>query len=230
MISRNLAGLVPVTAVSEASWHTSAGTASFCTCQPYTGASALPFGLGGRIIDRLGLVEGYASVAVVPTATGDRSNSTTCFTNDYLGVSVGIQHSSTTCLGNFSDYSTENWAAERPLIWVTTATSTGSLAAPFYNADAALLGAPASQVLTTGRPCSSSTGYLVLAGGPMTVVPTDGMKRFIRVIVSPRIETTGCGGIIATAIGASLIFGYADSAKAGTAIRGRVHVTSGCST
>ena len=230
MISRNLAGLVPVTAVNEAGWHTCAGVSAFCTCQPYTGATALAFGLGGRIIDRLGLVEGYAAVAVVPTAAGNRIGSTTCYTDDYAGVATGIQHSSTTCLGGFTDYSTENWASERALVWVTTATSTGATGSPAYNADAALLGAPASQVLTTGRVCSSSTGYLVLGGGPLTVVPTDGMKRFIRVIVSPHIETTGCGGTILTAVGASLIFGYADSAKAGTAIRGRIHVTSACTT
>lgn len=229
MISRNLAGLVPVVAVNEATWHTCAGTMAFCTCTPYTGADALAFGLGGRIIDRLGLVEGYGAVAVVPVAYGDRFGSSTCYTDDYIGVATGIQHSSTTCLGGFTDYSTENWAAERALIWVTTATSTGATGSPAYNADAALLGAPASQILTTGRVCSSSTGYCVLGGGPLTVVPTDGMSRFIRVIVAPRIETTGCGSTKVT-VGASLIFGYADSAQAGSAIRGRVHVTSACTT
>lgn len=227
MINRALAGLTPVAALQDTSFHSCTVTGYFCTCQPYTGASALGSGLGGQIIDRLGLVEGYNAVGVVPTVRAVRQGSTTCYTDDYVGIATGIQHSSTTCLGNFSDYSTENWAAERALVWVTTATSTS--ASPAYNNEAALMGAPAAQVLSTSRVCSSSTGYVVLAGGPITAVPADGLKRFIRVIVAPRIETTGCGGTYAT-VGASLVFGYPDKAAPGTAIRGRVHVTSACTT
>ncbi len=229
MINRALAGVVAVTALDEKAFHSCTVSGFFCTCQPYTGAVALPFGLGGRIIDRLGLMDGYNTVAVVPSARGDRIGSTTCYTDDYVGLATGIQHSSTTCLGNFTDYSTDNWGPERGLLWVTTATSTGASGSPAYNNEAALLGAPATQILSTSRVCSSSTGYLVHAGGVSTVVPADGLRRFIRVIVAPHIETTGCGGTNAT-VSAALLFGYPDKALPTLAIRGRVHVTSACTT
>lgn len=228
MISRGLAGLDLVPAFGQTQFHSCTVSGFVCTCGTVDTGGALPFSYAGRIIDRLGLSVNYQAVALAAWGSGSRQSSAGTCTGDYMGVTVGIQHSSSTCSGGFTDYSTQNWNAEEPFVWVTTATSTA--ASPFFTAEQfAVTGNVAATVLTTAASTTTSTGYTDLVAGPMTAVPLDGCKRFVRMLIAPRIETTGCAGSFAN-IGGAMIFGHGDTQPSANTIRARVHVTSACST
>lgn len=226
MISRDLGGVNVVHAFDQKLFHSCTVSGFTCTCGTVDTGGALPFSLAGYIIDRLGLTRSYNSVVLSAYGMGSRQSSAGTCTGDYVGVTLGLQHSSSTCSGGFTDYSTGTWQTERPFTWVTTATSTA--ASPFFSAEQALMGAPASTQLSTAASTTTSTGYIALVGGPAAGVPLDGAKRFLRLLVAPHIETTGCGGSNAN-IGGVLIFGDEDESPAPTVSRGRVHVTSACS-
>lgn len=230
MISRNLAELDLVVAFDQKTFHSCTVSGFVCTCGTVDTGGALPFSYAGYIIDRLGLARQYQAVMLGIQGSGSRQSSAGTCTGDYIGVTVGLQHSSSTCSGGFTDYSTGLWQAEQPMVWVTTATSTG--VSPFFSNEQSLLTVitqvPAATVMSTAASTTTSTGYAQLVSCPATALPLDGCKRFIRMIVAPHIETTGCAGTFANIAG-SLIFGAAEEAPSPFTIRGRVHVTSACS-
>jgi hypothetical protein len=231
MISRSLAELDVVIAFDQKTFHSCTVSGFVCSCGSVDTGGALPNSYAGYIIDRLGLSRQYQAVLLGVYGSGSRQSSAGTCTADYLGVSVGLQHSSSTCSGGFTDYSTGNWQTEQPFVWVTTATSTA--ASPFFSNEQSLLTVitqvPAATVMSTAASTTTSTGYAQLVSCPATALPLDGAKRFIRMIVAPHIETTGCAGSFAV-IGGSLVFGAAEEAPSPFTIRGRVHVTSACTT
>lgn len=201
-----------------------------CTVSGFTSAcgvadtgGALPFSHTGRIIDRLGLAQNYNSVLLAVHALGTVQASATSCTINYLGIALGIQHSSSTAASGFADYSTADWVAEQPLVRVSTSTSTGD---GFYSAEAAFVSDFTSAAMTTSPSTSTSTGYADYVGGPAAVIPISGAKRFLRIVVAPHIETTGCGGSFMTVSGA-LVFGDGDKNPADSSpARARVILSS----
>ncbi|MCR4375688.1 MAG: hypothetical protein NUW22_12645 [Acidobacteria bacterium] len=227
MITRFLDEAEAVTALDSVSYH-SCNVAGFsCSCGGALSTSgAIPFGYSGYMIDRLGLQRNFQSVKIVPTFKGvvQTSAAFTSYTA-YLGVSVGLQHSATTCSEDFGDYSTGDWPGEQALQAMTTSTSTAD---QFYSVAGAAVSDQIAALMTTAARTSSSTAYAVLATYGIKAIPLTAAKRFVRVVVAPHLEATGCGGSNMTG-GAVLIFGHPDEAPQ-TGLNGRVFVTSACST
>lgn len=226
MISRGLKETQVVHAFDQKVFHSCTVSGFTSACGPVDTGGALPYSYAGRIIDRLGLGNNYNSVLVAVHADGIVQASATSCTINYVGLSFGLQHSSSTGLTGFTDYSTADWPAERALVRVSTATSTDD---GFYSAEAAFVSPNTAALMTTSPSTSTSTGYAVLVGGEAPVIPISGAKRYLRVLVAPHIETTGCGGSYANVSGA-LVFGDGDKNPADSPIRARVHVTSACTT
>lgn len=224
MITRDLASVNSVHALDQMAFHSCTVSGFTCTCAGPINSAVSTTAYPGRLIDRLGLSRRYAAVKVVVAGYGDiqASAGSTAMTN-YMGIAVGLQHSATTCSGDFTDYSTGDWGPEEAFQVVTTATSTSS---PFYNVQA--LSANAAGILTTALTTSTSTGYANFVGTGATAIPLAGAKRFLRVVIAPHIETTGCAGSNMK-VSASLIFGIPEEAPVASPF-GRVHVTSACST
>ena len=233
MISRDLANTQTVHAFNPPSTGTDptafcivtlAGTT--CTAAGTLSTAALNgYGFGGRIIDRLGLAENYNAVVPVVSSWGEVEPCATTCVARFLGVSIGLQHSSSTCSADFSNYSTELWQGRRPLHMVGTSTST---AAPLYNSEAFLLSTTDQGLLTTGA--TTSSGYAVLVGGPAPAFPITGAKRFLRMVVAPHIEGVCTCGFPQLFVFGSLLFGDPDKGVASCTPRGRVVVTCACST
>lgn len=224
MITRFISEAEAVSAFDQKTFHSCTVSGFTSACGTVSTGGALPFSYAGRIIDRLGLGKNFNSAKVVPIGLGVVQASATSCTINYLGVSLGIQHSATTCSGGFSDYSTEDWPAEQAFQRVSTATSTGD---GFYSQEAGFVSPNTADLMTTDASTSTSTGYATLNTLGLNAVPLDGAARFIRVIVAPHIETTGCGGSFAN-VAAALLFGHPDEAPQ-TSLRARVAVTSACS-
>jgi len=229
MITRDLANLQVVGAFDSPAagdFHSCTVTGFTCTCGGFVSTDIGFLGFGGRMIDRLGLRENFAAVAAAVKA---RANVATSVESTamlrYYGVTIGLQHSSSTCSGGFSNYSTGQWVNDYPLVEVSTATSTG---ASYYTVEGADVAAVTARLMTTGLSSSTSTGYAEYAG-PAAEFDLCGAKRFIRMMVAPHIEATGCASPSLSVTGV-LIFGDPGSGPHSTNIRGRIHVTSGCST
>lgn len=224
MITRDLASVNSVHAFDQQIFHSCTVSGFTCTCAGPINSAAGATSYPGRLIDRLGLSRRYAAVKVAVAAYGDIqcSAGSTAMTN-YMGLAVGLQHSATTCSGDFTDYSTGDWGVEEAFQVATTSTSTSAWA---YSAQQ--LSAVAAGVLTTALTTSTSTGYASFVGTGQTAIPLTGAKRFLRVVVAPHIETTGCGGSNMK-VSAVLIFGSPEEAPVAAPL-GRVHVTSACST
>lgn len=204
-----------------------------CTVSGFTSAcgtgstgGAFPFSHIGRIIDRFGLRANFNAVKPVISAYGNVLTSVESTAHDaYMALGIGLQHSATTCSADFADYSTGDWVAEQPLQVVTTATSTG---ASYYTAEGAEVSAAVAGALSTALSSSTSTAYAALASYTPSAFALQGANRFLRIVLQPRIETTGCGGSNMTVQG-GLVFGYPDETPQ-SSLRGRVFVTSACST
>ncbi|HAM40673.1 MAG TPA: hypothetical protein DCP69_04890 [Candidatus Omnitrophica bacterium] len=237
MISRDLANLqhvhafnAPSTAEALMPYSDCGDIASFaCSGDGTMSTAALgELGFGGRIIDRLGLRQNYNSVIPLVDSWGEVLASTTTARVRFLGVSVGLQHSSSTCSADFANYSTELWKGIRPLTIVTNTTTTCSM----YNScnQEGFNAGSTVQVglLTTGT--TTSTGYATFVSGPETVFPLGTAKRFLRMVVAPVNYATGCEPPTYLHVVGSLLFGDADEGAASTVQRGRIVVTCACST
>lgn len=225
MISRSQAGLEVVHAF-DLKQFTSCTVSGFTSaCGTVDTGGALPFSFAGRIIDRLGLRRNYNAVVPIISAHGTVNSSveSTALFN-YQAIAVGVQHASATG-GTWADYSTEFWQAERPLVRVSTATSTAD---SFYSAEAAFISPNTAALMSSAASSSTSTGYSAYVSGPVGAIPISGAKRYLRMLVAPSINCTGCGGPVVNVMG-SLLFGAPDAAPAATDIRARIHVSSACS-
>ena len=201
-------------------------------CGTVDTGGALQFSFGGRIIDRLGLGRGYRGMQPVIAAHGTPGTSAflTC-TIKYLGVAWGVQHSSTTCSADFNDFSTADWPAEKALWVMTTSTTTGG-ATGLYSSEHRNISSFNGGFLSTAPTTSTSTGYAVyVAGKENQGIQLDGAQRYLRLIVLPRIESTAgaCTCALTLGVAAGIVFGDPDESPAAVP-RGRIHVTSGCST
>lgn len=224
MITRFVSETEAVSAFDNKTVHSCTVSGFTCSCGVASTGGALPYSLAGRIIDRLGLGKNFNSVKVVPVGLGVIQCSATACSIQYIGVSMGVQHSATTCSGGFTDLSTGDWPAEQPFQVVTTATSTGDV---YYGQEAGFVSQNTAGLLTTSPTTSTSTGYATLNTKGSGAISLAGAARFLRVVIAPHIETTGCGGSFAN-ISAALLFGHPDEAPQ-TGFRARVAVTSACS-
>lgn len=205
-----------------------------CTVAGFTSACGGPlstdvgyYAWGGPIIDRLALNDSFNAVAVALNARADITTSveSTAMVK-YYGLTIGLQHSSSTAASGFSNLSTGEWVIDYPLQQVSTATST---AAGLYTVEGAGVAASHAGLLSTALSSSTSTGYAVYVG-PAPVFSLEAAKRYVRAVVAPHIEVTGCGSP-GLSVNGVLVFGYPGSGPASTdAPRGRVQVTSACST
>jgi len=244
MISRELANCLHIHAFEgESSAETlmpfhSCGEQAGFTCSGYGllstaaiqsgGATSGAYGArGGRIIDRLGFKQNYNSVALLVDAWGLVLASSTVLTARYMGVSVGLQDSSSTCSADFAAYSTANWLGLRPLTLFTNTTTTCS---QFYDCtgEAQAVSQYQSGQLTTGT--TTSSGYAVLINAPITVLPLTGAKRFLRMLVAPTHLADGTNTVMPMQVVGSLLFGDPDKGQPTCSERGRTFVASGSST
>ena len=247
MITRDLGNITVVSGFDDAAqsgFRACAGTATgTCTCAGYLSTDIGLFGFGGYMIDRLGLKDNYSAVAVAVDARAEVATSAASSVQlTYYAITAGLQHSSSTCSGGFTNLSTAQWVTDRPLVIQTTSTSTGSAGAAYFNGNEGFLVAtPQAVISSTVAGLTTSTGYARYLG-EAPVFALDAAKRFIRVVIAPNITTTGCV-TPAMRVNASLIFGDpgrapfeiinvdgTESTENGSRIRGRVHVTTGCST
>lgn len=226
-ISRNFSGAEVVHAFDSKTFHSCTVSGFTCTCGALGSTGyAEPYGYAGRIIDRLGLRADFAAVKPVVSAYGNILTSVESTAHfNYMDVTVGVQHSATTCLADFEDLSTGDWINDQPLQVVTTATSTSGT---YYSRENAEISSAIAGALSTAASSSTSTAYAALASYTPGAFALQGASRFLRMIVAPRIETTGCGGSSMVVQGA-LLFGY-PAATPQSALRGRVFVTSACTT
>jgi hypothetical protein len=244
MISRELANCLHVHAFEgESSAETlmpfhSCGEQAGFTCSAYgvlstaalqsNGVTSGEYGArGGRIIDRLAFRQNYNSVALLVDAWGLVLASSTVATSRYMGVSVGLQDSSSTCSADFAAYSTANWLGRRPLTLQTQTTTTCS---PWYDCtgEAQAISQYQGGQLTTGT--TTSSGYAVFVNAPIPVLPLTGAKRFIRMLVAPTHLADGTNSVMPMHVVGSLLFGDPDKGQPTCSERGRAFVTSGTST
>lgn len=242
MITRDLANITVVNAFDS----TPAGGYRSCTvsgvgttaCAGVLSTDLGLFGFGGFMIDRLGLKDNYAAAAVAVEASAHVATSAASTVQlTYYAVTVGMQHSSSTCSAGFTNLTTEQWLTDAPLLIQTTATSSGT--AFGWSSEGTLVAAPIAVFASTDAGLTTSTGYARFVGSA-PVFNLANAKRFVRVVIAPNIMTTGCA-TLAMDVRANLIFGdpsaapFAVTLVDGTlsterAVRGRVVVTSGCST
>lgn len=241
MITRDVNQLFVVPAlVHNARFHS-------CTVTGFTcyGVGAGVSGLGtselfpGFIIDRLGLPRHFNSLMVAPVIYGDIATSgdgAVCINS----LTAGVMHASASG-GTFAAYSTDNWFFEKALWRQSTATSTAHGSFTQVQRDVGLtteigIGGLTGSATSTAAGVAgqdmvagtTSTGFLYYAGaGP--VFDLGGAKRFIKVTMRTKFETTGCGSG-GYHMSAAAIFGEPDEARPPFAPGKRILVTSGCAT
>ena len=234
MITRELKNIQVVGAFNTPSTGTGHTLAAFhsctvagftCTCAGVVSTDTGYFGFPGRMIDRLGLSENFSAVAVGVTARAAITTTVASTASvQYHGLTIGLQHTCSTG-GTWANYSTGSWIEDYPLVRVSTSTSTGD---SYYTAEKARFSDFSAALMSTALTSSTSTGYAEYAG-PAPVFELTGAKRYVRPVIAPHIEVTGCGapGLEVSGV---LIFGHPDKGPHSTSIRARVHVTSACST
>ena len=218
--------------------------AKFVTCEDLVGTCSCAGGVEqacstwfpGYMIDRLGLTRSFNSLLIAPVVVADIASTDNAGNARarYYGFGVGLQHTSATG-GTWANYSTGDWIYDQGLWSQTTATATACHT--FYSAvqrDTAftLGGVMATATSTTPgisvQAASSSTGFAYYTG-PGASFSLAGAKRYIRVLIRPRIETAACAqGKMS--ISASRIFGEPGEAPGPDTPVKRVLVTTGCAT
>lgn len=232
MITRHFAETQIVTAFPYKSFVScTLGTAGLTSACGGTYSGALGYTWSGFIIDRVGLAKEFNSVLIVPAAFQSQAATATS-TGSFFGFDVGLQHASSTS-GSWQDYSTGEWPARQALLCQTTATATSTAVTDLAPTREALALGPIAYLMTTGGTCTTTTGMSSYVSTRNMAIGLGGAQRFLRVIVRPQIEM---GGTTCSAIGmdfmASLVFGDPTEGPVtpSNAIRGRVIVTSGCTT
>lgn len=239
MITRDIAQLMVVPAfLNNARFHSCVVTGYTCYKDGATSAIGTSEFFPGFVIDRLGLPRAFRSMTVAPVMYGD-FGSTGAGAGDYCiaTLSIGVMHASASG-GSYTAYSTGSWLVQAPLWRQTTSTSTGQ--SQLYSVVQGDVGKTSeiglggltstttstatSQNFVTG---TSSTSLLYYAG-PTPVFMTEGMNRFIKVVIRPQFETSACGSG-SFFLAASAVFGEPDLSRAVQPSK-RILVTSGCST
>jgi hypothetical protein len=238
MITRDIAQLYVVPALTHANrFHSCTVTGLTCYTDGATSAIGSSEFFPGYVIDRLGLPRAFRSFLVAPVLHGAFGSTGTGAGDILIGsLTVGVMHASASG-GTYAAYSTGSWLVGQSLWKQTTSTSTGSLAFSSVQRDVGFtseigIGGLTSTTTSTAAGATinvgtSSTG-LVYYAGPGPIFSTEGMKRFIKVVIRPQWETTGCGapGFHLSAAG---IFGEPDLAIPPLPAK-RILVTSGCAT
>lgn len=198
----------------------------------YAGTADCSIYFPGFVIDRLGLREAYRSLLLAPLCYGDALSTDENARLRFQGISVGLQHTSATG-GTWANYSTGNWLIQAGLWNQTTATST---AAGFYSvvqADAAdVLGGvltSTTSTAATGRGDPTTSTGITYYAGPGAAFDLGGAKRYLRPLLRPHFEATGCG-IVSARMEMVAIFGEPDIARPSEAEVKRILVTTPCAT
>jgi len=225
MITRDVAGTFYVPAFDRKMFGSCAATRYDPCCgynpQMCDGVGTERSGWNGRIIDRLGLPAHFTQARVIAHALArieccSTGTLTTGYRGQYVGLAVGLDHACSTGAG-WSAFSTASWSAEVPAYLLSTATSENAFLAT---------GCTTSTSANPCAFCTSTAGALVTAAA---VFDLTAAKRFVRVVVTPRIESTGCS--IQVPVEAGIEFGGAQHAPAIWAgLTGKPIVTSACST
>jgi hypothetical protein len=212
MITRNLAGAFVVPAFDLKTFKSCDGAPSYAC-----GYNPTDSGFNGRIIDRLGLPTQFNAAMVVARCFGvfeaSSTGQTGSFRQSYMGISVGLDHNCSTGAG-WAAFTTAAWSTEQALYLQSTASS--------WN-----------QYLTTatdtGNALCTSTGQAI--GGAVALFDLTAAKRYIRVVVTPTIHSSGCA--LQMPITADIIFGQAMESPtkyADIPPRVQIVVTTACST
>tara|TARA_R110000751_G_scaffold67156_8_gene137067 strand:+ start:4602 stop:5330 length:729 start_codon:yes stop_codon:yes gene_type:complete len=242
MITRNLDNITVVAAFDSTAaggYISCGGPAGTCTCAGNLSTDIGLNGFGGFMVDRLGLKDNYSAVAVALNARAEvHSSAASTVQLTYYAITAGLQHSSSTASADFTNLSTGEWVTDRPLVITTTSTVASGAS---YTADGALVALPLTIISSLTPGMTTSTGYARYVG-EAPVFALAAAKRYIRVVVAPTVLTTGCATPPLN-VQASLIFGSpgkgpftnynvdgTESTELGSRVRGRVVVTTGCST
>jgi len=173
MITRDLAGAFVVPAFDLKTFKSCDGGPSY-TC----GYNPTDSGFNGRIIDRLGLPTQFNAATVVARCFGVFEASSTgqlgSYRQSYMALSVGLDHNCSTGAG-WVAYATGQWSTEQALYLQSTASSWNQY-----------LGTATD----TGNALCTSTGFAI--GGAVATFDLTGAKRYIRVVVTPVIHSSGC--------------------------------------
>lgn len=219
MITRDLTGLCSVQAMGPIAALHSCTVTGFTSACGSNNMSAFGNGaISGFVIDRLALPGQYTALLVSVAGFGPINSSTTSCRLQYVSVGLGLQHAGCSTAG-WVDYSTGSFVTVAGR-YVSTATSTADA---WWNAG---LGA-AIGTLTTAATTSTSTGTQELVAG--AIFDLTGAERFVRVVVAPRLETTGCGGYY-TSLSAQAIFGHPAESPRDVTKQGRVLYSTANST
>lgn len=164
----------------------------------------------GVIIDRTKLGREY--LTAMPSVIGDVDIGTSTAACHFFSVEAKIQHSSTTCSDDFSDFSTQFQPAPRPAFIITnvTGTSTSGISSGFLSTSTGLLST------STGAASieANSASYDLTAAG-----------RFMRMVLTPHMGATSSGGPVGRLMG-SVIFGGADELPHNTTSTNRAIITT----
>jgi len=227
MITRDLAGAFYVTGFDARTFHSSAkeigagGIATGNANSTFLGYNPTSCGFNGRIIDRYGLPEFYQSVLVMAAgqALGFDMSSTGVLAAqglhvNYIGLSVGLDHNCSTGSG-WEAFSTGQWSGEK--------------AAYAYNACSTHIGLLTTATSTSdGLQNSTSTGPALASVAH--AFDLTGAKRYIRMVVTPRLLASDCGVHNGVDVHGGLLFGHPQHAPTNYTKVGRISVTSACST
>ena len=185
MITRDAVGAFVVPAFDLKTFKSCDGGPSY-TC----GYNPVDSGFNGRIIDRLGLPTQFATAMVVARCFGVFEASSTgqigSYRQSYMAVSVGLDHNCGTASG-WSPLTTGCWSTEQALYLQSTASSWNQYLATATD---------------TGNALCTSTGQAI--GGAVAVFDLSAAKRYLRVVVTPTIHSSGCA--LQMPITADLVF------------------------
>jgi len=176
MITRDLAGTRVVQAIQTQSFDASCESGSAVT---------------GEIIDRLSLGRHYLAAMPFVNVKADMGSSTVG--ENFVGVEVALQHSTSTAAGDFAVFSTGEQPVQKALYIISNTSSTETRGSGFLS--------------TAGA--STSTG--AAAGG---VDPgwydLTAAARYLRLSFTPEMYATSSGGVKITEIAAGIAFGQPD--------------------
>ena len=185
MITRDTANLHAVSAFAPIAALHSCTVSGFTSACGSNNMSAFGNGaISGYVIDRLALPTLYNSANIGVIGYGPIQASATSCRLQFVSVGIGVQHAACSTAG-WTDFSTGQWLTCQVGYYVSTATSTADA---WWNPGLGRAMGPMTCAATT----STSTGLVELRASQ--AFDLTGAERFIRVVVAPRIEATGCGG------------------------------------
>lgn len=227
MITRDVSGTFYVPAFDRKMFGSCAATRYDPCCgynpQMCDGVGTERSGWNGRIIDRLALPSQFTNARVIASSLAALEHCSTGvgaaeWRANYIGLAVGLDHNCSTGAG-WTAFSTASWSAETAGYLLSTAGSTQNGYLATSSTTSTSLNPMAFVLSTSARGIVSAEAVFDLTAA----------KRFIRVVVSPRIESTGCS--IQMPVEAGILFGGAQSQPPVWADLGAALIrTTGCST